>query len=177
MLALLLALSLGQSATSPPQSRDVAVIDPTGRTPGTPRPALAELTDAELERRIVASKKENKRAFSDRRSLLIQELEAEKERRRHERDWEDVERKREAERAAADAKLEAQFLAEQKRQRETDEAARSALAAARVAAEEEARAEAEQRAAESRRTLFRWGALGVLGLAAAAIVLAVRRRS
>ncbi len=136
-----------------------------------------ELTDAELERRIVASKKENKRAFSDRRSLLIQELEAEKERRRHERDWEDVERKREAERAAADAKLEAQFLAEQKRQRETDEAARSALAAARVAAEEEARAEAEQRAAESRRTLFRWGALGVLGLAAAAIVLAVRRRS
>jgi type IV secretory pathway VirB10-like protein len=176
MLALLLALSLGQSPAAPPPHRDVAVIDPTGRTSGTPRPALAELPDAELERRIAALKKENKRAFSDRRSLLIQELDAEKERRRGEREWEVEGKRREAESAAANAKLEAQYLAEQNRQRESDEAARSALAAARAAAEEEARVEAELQAADHRRTLLRWGALGALGLAAVAITLAVRRR-
>lgn len=171
MLVLVLTLSLVQVAARPPPARDVAVIGDADDTTTAPRPELAKLPVAEIQRRIATLTKQNKRAFSDRRVLLIQELKAELERRSQEIAWDQEQRKREAEQAAATAKLEAQYLADQQRQREVDEAARQAIAAARAAAEaaaqEQARLEEEERAAVQRRAVLRWSIFGTLALAVA----------
>jgi hypothetical protein len=179
MIALLLAAALAQAPASPPARRttDVATIPVDDDGAVRPDAALAGLPDAELDRRIAALRRQNARSFSDRRSLQIQALEAEKERRRHESAWDEEEKAKRAREEAAAARAEAEFQVSEVRNREADEAATRAMAAARARAEEEARVEAELKAREQRDALTRWIALGA-ALAAAGIgaAVVVRRR-
>jgi len=179
MQPLLLALALVEATPAPGTrgARDLATIP----APGAPAPTrdLHAIPDAELAKGIAHLRAENQRSFSDRRTLLLEELVEEQERRRHERAWEADEQKRRAEAEAEMARQEAAFQAAEQQRREAAAAERRMVAAAKAQAARDAELAAEEQAIEERQARTRWGGLAAVALAALGAggwALARRRR-